>query len=188
MIPETGITIFGYPVLRNLYLMEQLISPFDWSRAVSGSADELNTDAPLLWVWHADKVPPHVGISNEGVYFSLKVGGKDEAIAVQSLLELLQRKQIPTLCFELQTELQSLPEVFSMHDKAVPDEVTCLFPVREALRIPEAPKLSILLDRLFVEDKVKRVFGFHLPEGFNGIPEYDTQTIHQRLNELARKS
>ena len=31
----------------------------------------------LIWIFHIDKIPPHIGISSQGVFFSLKSNGKD---------------------------------------------------------------------------------------------------------------
>ncbi|NBR15845.1 MAG: hypothetical protein EBU01_14895, partial [Crocinitomicaceae bacterium] len=38
-----------------------------------------------LWILHADKIPPHIGISIDGQYFSLKAKGKDENISDKSI-------------------------------------------------------------------------------------------------------
>ena len=34
-------------------------------------------DDVLIWIFHVDKIPPHIGISSQGVFFSLKSNGKD---------------------------------------------------------------------------------------------------------------
>ena len=115
------------------------------------------------------------------------MSGKDENISVDALLELLQRKRIPSLCVELRSEIMPLNRIFADYQQAVPGALTCLQPVKEALNIPEASKLSELLEILSGQGKIERVLGYYLPEDFNGIPEYDTSAIHKRLNELARK-
>ena len=35
------------------------------------------TNDVLIWIFHADKIPPHIGISSQGFFFSLKSNGKD---------------------------------------------------------------------------------------------------------------
>ena len=44
--------------------------------------NSLNNESALntgcyLCIWHANKIPPHIGILIDGSYFSLKVKGKD---------------------------------------------------------------------------------------------------------------
>ncbi|MFN5846790.1 MAG: hypothetical protein ACK46O_13885, partial [Flavobacteriia bacterium] len=51
----------------------------------------------FLWILHADKVPPHVGCSIDGNYYSLKVSGKDEGVNVAKVQTVIEKKGILTI-------------------------------------------------------------------------------------------
>jgi len=51
----------------------------------------------FLWVFHVDKIPPHVGISIDGVYFSMKVSDCDFKLDVDTVYQVVQRKK--NTCF-----------------------------------------------------------------------------------------
>ena len=51
----------------------------------------------FLCVLHADKTPPHIGISINGLYYSLKAKGKDIALPVNEVFKVVERKKIATV-------------------------------------------------------------------------------------------
>lgn len=146
--------------------------------------DEISLDKSLLWVIHADKTPVHLGISSNGSYFSLKKNGKDEHLSIDILLELLNRKQIPTLVFLISNtiELASLSESFSHYHKTKVGEVSCIQPVLDCLGAPSSiPKVHELIDYLFQSNAIKTIFGMHLTSDFKGIPNYSVDAIDDFL-------
>lgn len=167
--------------------MEALISPFDTGTIRRELPEDATLQGTLLWVWHADKIPPHIGISVYGKYYSIKVGGKDDGVPVESLISLLERRAIPTLCFALSGFRQSPQDVFGAFDKVVAGKGTCLEPIRSVLGIPEAEQLSELLNQLYLNERVEAVYGIHLPPDYEGIPAYSTGDIHAHLNKLAHE-
>ena len=179
--------IFGCLVQQNTYLMELLLSEYKISNILKSSEEKMDTDAVVLWVLHADKVPPHIGVSVHGAYFSLKANGKDLAMPVDHIQRLIDRKKIATLCFELtlQESVDHMTGIFDFYEKTEPNTVTCLNPIKELLHIEYAQKLTELLDVLYANNKISRVFGFHLPYDFKGIANYSTDDIHARLSMLS---
>jgi hypothetical protein len=146
--------------------------------------DEISLDKSLLWVIHADKTPVHLGLSSNGSYFSLKKKGKDEHLSIEILLELLTRKQIPTLVFLLSKtiELSSLSESFSQYHKTKVGEVSCIQPVLNSIGAPSSiPKVHELIEYLFLSNAIKTIFGMHLTSGFIGIPNYSVDAIDDFL-------
>ena len=165
--------------------MEQLNSVFNSINEYQHSDLSLVESTTCLWIWHADKIPPHLGISSKGKYFSLKVKGKDWQVPVSILFDTIERKKIPTLCLVLKTEASSLEEVFGSFEHAKAQEVTCLFPIREALKLPHALQLQHLIGLLGEEERIDKCFGFNLPSNFIGIPDYEIKDIHDRLEQLS---
>ncbi len=140
-----------------------------------------------IWVLHADKTPPHIGVSSEKLFYSLKINGKDEGLELNSLLNLIHKKRIPTLAITLTNTLKEieLKKTFDLFDSKIMQEQTCLTPIVELLT-PQFNDLILveLLDKLDQKKEIKSVYGFNLPAGFEGIPIYTRETIQQRINAV----
>jgi hypothetical protein len=140
-----------------------------------------------LWVWHADKIPPHIGFSINGAYYSLKVKGKDSGIPVERIVDLIAKKGCSTLVFELKLSLtkNQVDIVFSRYDKAASDTATCLTPIKEIIdENMEVEKLADLLHILSQNHALGKVFSLNLDDDYQGIPAYSKREIENRLNEL----
>ena len=48
-----------------------------------------------LWIWNADKIPPHIGISRGQNYFSLTVRGSEVQKSVIAMVRKARRVEIP---------------------------------------------------------------------------------------------
>ena len=68
----------------------------------------------LIWLFHVDKIPPHIGISSQGVFFSLKSNGQDE-ISTYKVNQIVENKSIKLIKVKLRCVLSSsaLKEVFA---------------------------------------------------------------------------
>ena len=140
----------------------------------------------VLWVLYADQIPPHIGISSKGFYFSLKANGKDSFVSVSSIIEVIERKKIISLCFELKYELEidELNSVFVNYKTTIPHITTCLNPIKEVLSLETPEKLTDLLDALYDQDNIERTYGLNINTEFQGIKDYNVADIHARLNNL----
>ncbi len=147
----------------------------------------LNTS---IWVIHADKIPPHIGISTEGLFYSLKSGGKDERLPTSKLLNILDKKKITVLVVELKSNIQieSIELVFKKYQRTEHGKVTCLAPLKEILKSPYADKVMHLIAELGESEQIKTIHSLNLPDDYNGIPPYDISDIHKRLKFLDAKS
>jgi len=139
-----------------------------------------------VWIWNANKIPPHLGISLDGTYYSLKYNGKDEGISVEALFRVVQKEQIPTLFIGIDEQLsaEKLIKIFGKYEVASSAGVTCLKPIAEIFNAMECRTIFDLLSILTEQDKVKSVDGICLPEVFEGIPFYNYESVQSRLIEL----
>lgn len=140
-----------------------------------------------IWVLHADKTPPHIGISIDNKFYSLKTKGKDEGIPIASLFQLIQAKRLPTIGVVLKNSftLNQVEEVFFSFGSKIGEKETCLTPI-VSLLTPNLKDL-ILIELLIELDKqnlITHVKGYFLPEGYTGIPYYTRETIQNRIHEL----
>lgn len=140
----------------------------------------------VIWVLHADKIPPHIGLSVNGLFYSLKANGKDVAVPIANLLDIIERRGIALLCFRLSDQLtmNDVDLVYSGFDKTIPNEVTCLNPIKSLLQHDESTKLIELLASLEIDQRIERVFGLNIPSDFDGIKDYLVSDIHARLTLL----
>ena len=154
------------------------------------SPDQVNVDSGnfKLWIWYADKIPPHIGCSCEKRYFSLKVSGRDLGIPVDRVLEVINRKKIAFLLVDVDYtfEPEKLKDRFMEFNSAEENGPTCLTPITRILNSPdEIEQLSSLLTWLQSLNKILKVQGVYLPEGYSGLPVYGNMEIRQRLFELS---
>lgn len=165
------------------------VSTFDIPITPVATTDCLHFEAGsvYLWVIHANKIPPHLGISDGASFYSLKANGKDDGLNVSKILPVLQKKNIATVFFEIQPSLcvKSAAKAFADYTTTIPGEITCLQPIKELFDIENALWLKELLEVLEERGGIVSAHGWQLPENFNGIPNYDAKHIHDRLNALA---
>lgn len=151
-----------------------------------GNPSEIDFSTSVIWVFHADKIPPHIGFSSENRFYSLKVSGKDEQLSVQHVLELIHRKKIPALFIQLKSfiSLAEAEHAYRQYERAVYGSVTCLTPIREMLHQPDAHQLSDLLNR--IDHAIERTAGINLPKNYTALPVYSIDEIYSYISELSK--
>jgi hypothetical protein len=139
-----------------------------------------------LWIWNADKIPPHLGMSVGKEYFSLTYREVEHKLT-SSMITKAKRSQIPLLLMRLPAAIDPLKvqQVFLSFDKAVVGGPTCLHPIRELLGAPEwVQQLAHLLGFIAKEQGTLEVFAVHLGEEFAELPKYSVDQIMKRIDEL----
>ncbi len=153
------------------------------------TADSIEENSVMLWILHADKVPPHVGISIGHAYFSLKVDGKDVDVNVKNVLSVIRMKSIPTLLANVQDSpirKETIREIYNQFEYAEAPLYSCLTPIKQLFQRPEVTKLISLLEQLEADACIRGYYGLNLPQDYRGIPFYTEKDIHNHLNQLTR--
>jgi hypothetical protein len=143
----------------------------------------------VIWIWNADKVPPHIGISAGKDYYSLTYR-ISEHLQTASMLKKAKRSLIPLVLVEIPDEviLFDLGVVFSKYERAI-DGITCLHPIRESMNLDRrVNQLSDLLVYLNSKNLIRAVNGLNLPENYKGIPDYSMEDILKRIETLNGKT
>lgn len=138
-----------------------------------------------LWIFHADKIPPHIGISTENSFFSIKSRGRDFGIAVEYVFALIDRKNVSSLFVKLNdVDLKTVESVFENYS-SIPEGSSCLEPINKIID-PNNNFSSVgeLLNSLTEKNELLKVFGIHLPEDYEGIPAYGKREIEERIKFL----
>ena len=159
------------------------MSEFDF-KSIHRELPEQLLQKSVLWIWNADKIPPHIGISVEKEYFSLTYR-KSERLLTASMLKKAKRSLVPLVLVEIPKELVSeeIAAVFSKYERAISD-VTCLHPIREVMKLEQVSQLADLLSCLETGNLIKSVNGLNLPEDYKGIPDYSMEDILKRISQL----
>lgn len=141
----------------------------------------------FLWIWYADKIPPHIGCSVNGRYFSLKVNGKDEGLLTSKVISVINIKKIPSVFVQLKKDFNpsEIQTVFSNYQLAESTNSTCLTPITELFQCSHSIfQLSELLKYLKERGEIETVFGLNLTEDYRNLPNYTQDDITSRLLKL----
>nr|WP_294858349.1 hypothetical protein [uncultured Fluviicola sp.] len=159
------------------------MSKFDFESIHEGLPEQL-LQKTVIWIWNADKIPPHIGISIGKDYFSLTYR-KSEHLLTASMLKKAKRSAVPVVLVEIPNEVirVDVAGAFLKYDRAV-DGITCLQPIREVMQLDKVSQLANLLTYLQSENFMLQVNGLNLPENYTGIPDYSMEDILKRISQL----
>lgn len=182
-------------VLRNVFLKESIMPDFQFNTIQLGAPNHLNTSV-FIWIWNADKIPPHIGISMAGKYFSLTYKECQLNKSVVAMLNKAKRSKIPLVWVEIDSKafdnltLNTNPVAcFSRYQRAEVGGATCLTPIKDLFQKGnETQQLAHLLADFKQNNQLKAIFGLHLNEGYSGLPDYSPIDIQKRIEELMIKS
>lgn len=180
--------MFIFPDPQKRFLMERFhyeLTNFESEALIS---ERRLASGLFLCVLHANKVPPHLGLISNGLFYSLKANGKDEGVSINNLLQIIHRRNIATLFFELNQHLTNEFEVVSCFENlptTISENQTCLTPIKTLLKAPcSTAHIGDLMKYLEQSKLVLARITLHLPKDFSGIPYYTLSDITKRIELL----
>lgn len=175
-------------VLQNLFLAVRSMFDFVFRNIKELPSSDGFGQGVYLWVFHADKIPPHIGVSQNGSFYSLKSSGVDLGLETDKVLSLILRKRIPSFIIQVKdnTVTKSAHSVFEQYSQTEAGKTTCLTPVKEMFGCSQPKKLSELLRDLDTESKILNVFRLNGDNDLIGIRAYDPERITERLVALEK--
>jgi hypothetical protein len=136
----------------------------------------------FLWIWQPDKLPPHLGISKDGLYFSLLYERKQESLSIESQMEIINRKKLSMIWQEITSESADFSQIFSSYISCAIDSSSCIQPILDGLNIKtKGGVLFDLLDELEKSDSLGKEIHLNLPENFKGIKKYNRSEVEIHL-------
>jgi hypothetical protein len=140
----------------------------------------------FLWAFHVDKIPPHVGISIDGFYFSMKASECDFNLDVETVYQVVHRKKIPSFLVSiLHTQnLDQLKMIFKQYGNKIKKGESCMTPVIQFLEENEQFLLEELLESLTQSNRIESVMGLHLPKEFEQVPFYTHEDVQSHIAQL----
>lgn len=152
---------------------------------ITNEFPKFNKDEVFIWVWNADKIPPHLGLSCGKQYFSLTFKGVDE-YSTPAMIRKIKRSEIPGLFIQVETTIgQDTRKTFDLFERAKPGISTCLSPIKTVLGIDESVKQLAELLLIIKQDlRLKDVYGVFLPNDYQSLPVYNWNDIVSRIEVL----
>ncbi len=142
--------------------------------------------ALIIWIWNADKIPPHLGISVGKSYFSLTYKGV-EAFQTAAMLRKIKRLQIPMAFVRTKIDIDEdqAAKLFQSFERAKPGGSTCLSPIKELCDSGAGVlQLANLLKELEDSGSISDFHGLNLPPDYSALPEYSWLDIVKRIEQL----
>jgi len=160
---------------------------FSYSFPTLKHYNDINFIETVLWILNATKKPPHLGISTQKRFFSLKMNGKDENVSYNEILKIIHTKKIPTILIKinLKLSLKELENEYMLYSNIIQGKNTCLSPIKNVLKTPQANQLSELL--YLLSDSINLTAGMYLPDNYNQLPSYSITEINMRIEHLSNK-
>lgn len=152
---------------------------FDWPEKL--------TSGTYLWIWNADKIPPHIGISRGQNYFSLTYRRCEIQKSVAVMARKAKRTHIPLVLIPISdwTFRHDFTTVFEQYERAQSGGPTCLTPVKDVLGLHDGiVQLADLLTEIENCGHLKQVFAVNLDRTYRGIPDYSVAEIMSRIELL----
>ncbi len=150
---------------------------------------EILLKGTFLWIWNVYSVPPHVGLSSMGKYFSLKANRKECGLDTSSCVEFINQRLMPTIFVQVSPRMQlTLSDVQSVFDNYFSMELnqsTCLSPISELMKVPaDVRQLAQLLTYLKSNNYLEAFFSLNLRGSVFDLPKYDFNDIQNHIFEL----
>ena len=146
----------------------------------------VNFENPVLWIIHSDKTPPHIGISQNFKFFSLKATGKDYGISTSDTFDILKRKKIEFIALELKigVENKDIELIFSIYTQAIPTKISCITPVLACFKIDKPLLLFDLIKYLNSKNLISEVNVFNFQRDKLTIGMYSEKEVTMEIEKL----
>jgi hypothetical protein len=140
----------------------------------------------IIWIWNADKIPPHLGVSIGKRYFSLTYKGVED-FQTAAMLRKIKRLQIPMAFVgtKIDAEENHVAKLFQSFERAKPGGATCLSPIKELFTSgKDVLQLANLLKELEDSNRISAFYGLNLQPDYSALPEYSWLDIVKRIEQL----
>lgn len=157
--------------------------------------EEIPEQGVFLWLLKVDRIPPHLGLSVDGKYYSITIKGSEIALDLKSEIEKWNKRGLPRLGILLDVESpdgELLEQVF-MASSLRSAAKSCLIPVLHLLsfsiptigRYKTVHELIICLQNL---GKIKTCYGSNLKpwltDNMFQLKSYTADEVQAYINGL----
>jgi len=160
---------------------------------------DLRTGVYLV-IFHANRVPPHIGMFSSGRYYSLTATESQIGINIDSIWRTITSKEIETLFVQINSSPSEslLTSIYSSYKTARAYQFTCLRPIKDFFHIHHGMSMDNvqfifdLIPALRSANLVEKTYHLNLKfpvyENFFELLQYDMVDVYQRIEELQNES
>lgn len=132
----------------------------------------------------ATRIPPHIGILINGVFYDFSVRGIDVEPDLDKLLSMIGRKKLPTLFVQVggNCDQNRMLEILKKYE-LVNDNHTCLAPLKEYYHLPDVGFVFELLANLEIKGAQQLNLTDAMENGTFVLRTYTTEDIMNRIAE-----
>jgi hypothetical protein len=170
-------------------------------RDVQEADSETGSQGVCIWLFHADKVPPHLGLSINGRYFSLLYNKLTCNVDMAKVLRTIKSKNIPTLVVEIvqqeNTQVNNLEianKIFCEFEELSKTHVTCLTPLKRTvgkivnINLSECNVIFDVIDKCLdanVKLRFRHLFlGPSIDKNVFQMQHYSINEVKERIKKL----
>ena len=171
--------------------------------AIDGALNPEDLNEGLyIFMYRATRIPPHLGIINNGKLFEITLKGPNVNYPASRFVDIIKSKYTKTIFFKL-----SVPENEYLINETIEEKVwkynkvslstSCLFPIKDFLEntynidVQQASFIFELLPVLKKEGLIERVFQLNMERHMNDnvieLSTYTQEEIVNCINALNRK-
>ena len=157
-------------------------------------AENIN-DGLYLALVGTHRLPPHVALIHQGLYFAQTVNGPQIGRQAADVIQVLQNRQIPFLLLELKSpSTSSAPNNFFIELKPLEKGHSCIEPIVDYLKHTvslqvKKPYLHGLLQALIQAELLSATYALPMPEKAQFTLEpYGKERIDWRISNLQKRS
>jgi hypothetical protein len=171
-----------------LYMKEN--SSFKWRKEnlpVINQPEQLN-EGSFIWVINWLDVPPHLGISVNGKYYSATVRGPQLDLSVESIWRLCEQKSKHVFFIKINAfSAQSSEELSGYFNAACLNENTCLQPIKELIGVTDFQVTTLF--QLIEHLESKQAIESYCKPSFCcmdwvGLRAYEVEDVHEHIATL----
>lgn len=156
------------------------------------------SDGFFIVLFHANKIPPHLGLIASSKYFSLTATETQIGIDIEPIWRVIRSKSIETIFIQIDCNpnMKHLSVIFDAYENVVEREFTCLQPIKEffekecLLNVEEVNFVFDLIKKLKEKEMIMQSFhlnmGNHINEGDFQLQEYTLDDIYKRISAIQR--
>ncbi|MBU2018357.1 MAG: hypothetical protein KJ941_01815 [Bacteroidetes bacterium] len=145
----------------------------------------------VLWIWNPHQKPPHIGLSIDKKYFSLRFNKLEHSVEIEHVTKKVTRSQIPLILIELNLTRSEkfIENTFSKYKSCYENECSCLLPILQSLKVEEEKfLLRDLLKLLQERNNIVRKFSINLPHHWSDIPVYSSQDVQENWKNIYKNA
>ncbi|MBT6030308.1 MAG: hypothetical protein HOH13_08380 [Crocinitomicaceae bacterium] len=156
------------------------------------------SDGFFIVLFHANRIPPHLGLVANRKYFSLTAKETQVDIDINPIWRVIRSKSIETIFIKVDYDpnLENLTMIFENYDNVLGREFTCLLPIKDfferecRMNVEGVNFVFDLIKKLKEKELILQTFHLnlddHIDEGSFQLQEYTLDDIYTRISDIQR--